>query len=143
MTIDKAFGLPIQQTLSDSTDMKLIDANTLSSTDKTLVLENTVDPSSLDLQGVDCVELNFPKFTDGRAFTQAVILRKRCGFKGDVRARGDVLIDQLLQMQRTGFSSAVLRADQNASHGQKLLSQFKGFYQGDVAEIKPYFARAQ
>jgi uncharacterized protein (DUF934 family) len=141
MTIDKAFGLPIQQTLSDSTDMKLIDANTLNSTDKTLVLENTVDPSSLDLQGVDCVELNFPKFTDGRAFTQAVILRKRCGFKGDVRARGDVLIDQLLQMQRTGFSSAVLRADQNASHGQKLLSQFTGFYQGDVTEIKPHFAR--
>jgi uncharacterized protein (DUF934 family) len=123
--------------------MQLLDANTPRSSDKTLEIENTVDPTGLDLKGVECVELNFPKFTDGRAFSQAVILRKRCGFKGDVRARGDVLIDQLLQMQRTGFSSAVLRADQNASHGQKLLSQFKGFYQGDVAEIKPHFARAQ
>jgi uncharacterized protein (DUF934 family) len=120
--------------------MQLLDNQTAAPSAKTLVLDNTVDPSSLDLQGVECVELHFPKFTDGRAFSQAVILRKRCGFKGDVRATGDVLIDQLLQMQRTGFSSAVLRADQNASHGQKLLAHFKGFYQGDATQTSPRFA---
>ena len=56
------------------------------------------------------IELHFPKFTDGRAFSQAFLLRRRLGFKGDIRATGDVLIDQLVQMQRTGFSSAVLQA---------------------------------
>jgi uncharacterized protein (DUF934 family) len=50
------------------------------------------------LEGVDRVVLNFPKFTDGRAFSQARLLRRRRGFTGDIRATGDVLIDQLVQM---------------------------------------------
>ena len=66
------------------------------------------------LQGVTCIELNFPKFTDGRAYSQAVLLRRRLGFTGELRATGDVLIDQLLLMQRSGFTSAVLAAGVNA-----------------------------
>ena len=65
------------------------------------------------LQGVTCIELNFPKFTDGRAYSQAVLLRRRLGFTGELRATGDVLIDQLLLMQRSGFTSAVLAAGVN------------------------------
>lgn len=86
------------------------------------------------------IELNFPVFSDGRAFSQAVQLRKRLGFRGDIRATGDVLIDQLLQMQRSGFSSAVLRADQSAEHGRKLLAHYADFYQGDVQRA-PAFVR--
>ena len=63
----------------------------------------------MSLDGVERIDLHFPKFTDGRAFSQAFLLRRRLGFQGDIRATGDVLIDQLVQMQRTGFSSAVLR----------------------------------
>jgi len=93
------------------------------------------------LQDVQTIELHFPKFTDGRAFSQALMLRRRCGFKGDIRASGDVLIDQLSQMQRCGFSSAVLRADQDISKGRELLTHFSAFYQGDVSQPQPLFAR--
>jgi uncharacterized protein (DUF934 family) len=48
-------------------------------------------------------------------------------------------VDQLLQMQRTGFSSAVLRADQNLAHAQRQLTHFAGFYQGDAAQPQPLF----
>ena len=103
------------------------------------VLANDADVQALDLDGVERVDLNFPKFTDGRAFSQAFVLRRR-GFTGDIRAHGDVLIDQLLQMQRSGFSSAVLRDDQDAAHGEKLLTHYKAFYQVDAVHATPHFA---
>jgi uncharacterized protein (DUF934 family) len=102
-------------------------------------LANDVDVQTLDLEGLERIDLNFPKFTDGRAFSQAFVLRRR-GFTGDIRAHGDVLIDQLLQMQRTGFSSAVLRNDQDAAHGATLLGHYKSFYQGDALHATPHFA---
>ncbi len=111
---------------------------------KTLQISNDTDVDSLQAELADAgvVELNFPKFTDGRAYSQAVQLRRRHQFKGDIRATGDVLIDQLVQMQRTGFSSAVLRGDQDAGHGHKLLTQYSGFYQGDAQQSQPLFAKA-
>ena len=104
-------------------------------------LANDVDVQTSDLEGLERIDLNFPKFTDGRAFSQAFVLRRR-GFTGDIRAHGDVLIDQLLQMQRSGFSSAVLRDDQDAAHGEKLLGLYKRFYQGDAVHATPLFADA-
>jgi uncharacterized protein (DUF934 family) len=105
-----------------------------------LRLPNDADLSGLDLQGVARIELDIPKFTDGRAFSQAHVLRRR-GFAGDIRATGDVLIDQLLQLQRSGFTSAVLREGQDAVHGARLLAHYSGFYQGDVQNL-PHFVRA-
>lgn len=96
-------------------------------------LANDADPLELSLAGVDRVELQFPKFTDGRAFSQALLLRRRLRFGGDIRATGDVLIDQLVQMQRSGFSSAVLRGDQDVAHAQRQFDRYSRFYQGDVA----------
>ena len=104
-----------------------------------VTLANDADPSKLALDGVARIELHFPKFTDGRAFSQAYLLRRRLDFKGDIRATGDVLVDQLLQMQRSGFSSAVLRADQSLAHAQRQLAHFAGFYQGDAAQPQPQF----
>ena len=95
--------------------------------------DSDLGAGSQELSNAEVIELHFPAFTDGRAFSQAIQLRKRLKFKGDIRATGDVLIDQLLQMQRSGFSSAVLREDQSAEHAAKLLSHYKDFYQGDVA----------
>lgn len=102
-------------------------------------LANDADPGSLKLDGVDRIDLNFPKFTDGRAFSQAYLLRRRIGFTGDIRATGDVLIDQLLQMQRSGFNSAVLRADQKLCHAQRQLTHFASFYQGDANHPQALF----
>lgn len=107
-----------------------------------LTLANDADPRQADLQGIHTVVLQFPKFSDGRAFSQAVLLRRRLDFQGDIRAEGDVLIDQLLQMQRTGFSQAVLRADQNLAHGRNLLTHYAAFYQGDALSPQPRFAAA-
>ena len=103
---------------------------------------NDTDPRTVSLAGVDVIELNFGKFADGRAFSQAFLLRRRLGFAGDIRATGDVLVDQLVQMQRTGFSSAVLRADQDVSFAQSQFGRHAQFYQGDAVETAPLFARA-
>lgn len=106
----------------------------------TLTLPNDADPRTEPLDGVHTVVLQFPAFTDGRAFSQAFLLRRRLGFSGHIRAIGDVLIDQLQQMQRSGFTQAVLRGDQSIEHGQKLLAQYDTFYQGDAVDVKPHFA---
>ena len=107
-----------------------------------IALSNETDPRSLALEDVDRVDLNFPKFTDGRAFSQAFLLRRRLGFQGEIRATGDVLADQLLQMSRTGFSSAVLRDDQDLKIAEQQLARFGIFYQGDAVQVTPHFSRA-
>ena len=107
-----------------------------------LELSNETDPRDMDLQNVQRIDLHFPKFTDGRAYSQAFLLRRRLGFTGEIRATGDVLIDQLVQMERTGFDVAVLRADQNIDFAQRQFDRFKGFYQGDAVTVKPHFAAA-
>ena len=112
------------------------------SQDQRVIIANDADPRELDLTGIEVIELNFPKFSDGRAFSQAFLLRRRLGFGGQIRATGDVLIDQLVQMQRSGFSQAVLRADQDLAHGQALLAHYPAFYQGDAVHKAPHFAAA-
>lgn len=102
-------------------------------------LANDTDPRAIQLEGIRVVELHFPRFADGRAFSQAFILRRRLGFTGEIRATGDVLIDQLLQMQRSGFTQAVLRADQSVEHGLELLAHYPAFYQGDAVHPSPRF----
>ena len=127
--------------------MKIIAAPALSTASEgqntlnALVLDNTQDPRSVPLVGVTRIDLNFPKFTDGRAYSQAFLLRRRLGFTGEIRATGDVLIDQLVQMERTGFDVAVLREDQHLEFAQAQFDRFKGFYQGDAVTVKPAFAR--
>ncbi|KVC44887.1 DUF934 domain-containing protein [Burkholderia diffusa] len=83
------------------------------------------------------IDLHFPSFTDGRAYSQAYLLRKRFGFAGDLRATGDVLIDQLLLMARTGFSSAVLGADTDLAAARLQLDRFPGVYQRDAGTPSP------
>lgn len=107
-----------------------------------LVLANDADALSVALEGVDRIELDFPKFTDGRAFTQARLLRQRRGFTGDIRATGDVLIDQLVQMYRVGFSSAVLKEGKDPADAERQFARYAAFYQGDAVVTQPLFARS-
>ena len=106
-----------------------------------LLLANDADALQVSLDGVERIDLDFPSFTDGRAFSQAYLLRRRRGFQGDIRALGDVLIDQLVQMHRTGFSSAVLKDGVDVADAARQFERFAGFYQGDV-EAKPHFDQA-
>lgn len=108
-------------------------------------ISNDSDPRDASLEGIRRIELSFPKFTDGRAFSQAFLLSRRLGFKGDIVATGDVLIDQLAQMQRSGFTVAVLREDQNLAVAERVLAAYPGYlpgaYQGDAVQSLPLFAR--
>ena len=112
---------------------------------KTLQIANDADLAALAAEnafsGVDRIELQFPKFTDGRAFSQAVTLRRRYGFEGDIRATGDVLIDQLVQMHRSGFTSAVLAEGVDAAAAERQFARYSAFYQGDAQNPQPLFAR--
>ena len=58
----------------------------------TLVLANTADPREIKLDGVTRIDLVFPKFTDGRAYSQAFLLRRRLGFQGEIRATGEAVL---------------------------------------------------
>lgn len=107
--------------------------------ERVLRIANDVDPLTVSLEGVDRVELDFPKFTDGRAYSQAWLIRRRRRFAGDIRATGDVLIDQLVHMQRTGFSSAVLKEGKDPADIPRQFERFARYYQGDVAAT-PHFA---
>ncbi|PLZ02662.1 hypothetical protein CY652_08970 [Burkholderia sp. WAC0059] len=108
--------------------------------DGVVSLANDVDPLTQRdaIARARRVELHFPAFTDGRAYSQAYLVRRRLGFSGDLRATGDVLADQLLQMERTGFSSAVLKDDVDPADAQRQLARFPSFYQGDVTRDAPF-----
>ena len=128
--------------------MKIIAADVIDTgadSQKVLQIANDADLAELvgsgALEGVDRIELVFPKFTDGRAFSQAVLLRRRYGFTGDIRATGDVLIDQLVQMARSGFTSAVLAEGIDPAAAERQFARYQAFYQGDALEPRPLFAR--
>ena len=118
-------------------------AHSLDTGQQVVSLANDEDPLTLKdkIDTIERIELQFPHFTDGRAYSQAYLLRRRLGFKGDLRARGDVLIDQLVQMERTGFSSAVLKEGVDPSDAQRQFKRFLAFYQSDVVTESPVLHR--
>lgn len=124
--------------------MKILSFNehTLSTDNGVISIANDADPRDISLDGVKRIDLHFPKFTDGRAYSQAFLLRRRLGFKGEIRATGDVLIDQLVSMARTGFDVAVLREGLDASAAQRQFDRFPAFYQGSAVDTQPLFAKA-
>ena len=70
------------------------------------------------------VGADFPVFRDGRSFSTAALLRERFAWSGEIRAIGDVLIDQLILGARSGFDSFALRADQNTDVALKQFTLF-------------------
>jgi uncharacterized protein (DUF934 family) len=108
-----------------------------------VIVANTVDIETLapDLPRLALVVLQFPKWIDGRAYSQARLLRSRYRYLGEVRATGDVVVDMVPLLQRTGFDAALLRADQKLESARRALAFFPGHYQGDVAQPQPAFAR--
>jgi uncharacterized protein (DUF934 family) len=108
-----------------------------------VIVPNTVDVELLhdDLPRWTMIALQFPKWTDGRAYSQARLLRARSRFGGEVRATGEVLVDMLPLLHRSGFDAVQLRADQSVAAAQRALRFFAGHYQGDVHEARPAFGR--
>lgn len=89
------------------------------------------------------VAVDFPKFTDGRGYSIAYNLRMRLGYTGELRAIGDVLRDQLFQMQRTGFDAFATRQDRSIHDALKGLTDFSEVYQASVDQKAPLFRRLE
>ncbi|MGP9766427.1 DUF934 domain-containing protein [Halomonas sp. AOP13-D3-9] len=87
------------------------------------------------------VAIDFPAFTDGRGYSIARLLRERYDYRGEVRAVGDVLVDQLDYMRRCGFSAMALRDDQHPDDALRALSFISVRYQPDVEERQALFER--
>jgi len=87
------------------------------------------------------IALQFPKWTDGRAYSQARLLRVRHRYAGELRAIGDVIPDMAAQLHRTGFDAAVLRAGESVDVARRMLALIPAFYQGDAQEPRLRFAR--
>jgi uncharacterized protein (DUF934 family) len=96
-----------------------------------IVLMPTDDPLALAgrLDGLAVIAVEFAKFSDGRGYSIATLLRSRLGFKGEIRAVGDVLIDQLFAMARCGIDSFALRGDQDLDVAKRAFETFPAVYQ--------------
>ena len=100
-----------------------------------------------DLQFFQVIALDFPVFTDGRHFSTARLLRERYGYKGEIRAIGDVLRDQFFFMQRCGFDAIQPKAgkysDAQLEAALASLKDFSAPYQAAIDQPEPLFRRAQ
>ncbi len=98
-----------------------------------------------DLGRFDVIALEFPKFTDGRAYSNARVLRERYGFGGELRAVGQVLRDQLVFMLRSGFDAFEVAGGSTAEVWNEILAEISVFYQaaGDSRSPVSVLRRAQ
>ncbi|MES2887612.1 MAG: DUF934 domain-containing protein [Pseudomonadota bacterium] len=108
-----------------------------------VALNNDTDVTDIvnDLPRLGMVSLHFPKWVDGRAYSQARLLRARHRYTGEIRAVGEVVVDMMPLLHRTGFDAVVLRSDQVQASAQRALDFFPAHYQGDAHDNHPRFAR--
>jgi uncharacterized protein (DUF934 family) len=108
-----------------------------------VLLSNDLEVTEIvdDLPRLALIALQFPKWVDGRAYSQAKVLRSRYRYAGQIRALGEVLVDMLPLLERTGFDAVVMRADQSRDAAERALGFFReGHYQGDALDNRPLFA---
>ena len=110
-----------------------------------LLLGPTDDPSAVagDLGRFALIAVSFPAFTDGRGYSIARLLRERHGWRGELRAVGDVMRDQLFLYARCGFDSFALRADQDAGAALDAFRDFSVRYQAATDEPLPLYRRRE
>jgi uncharacterized protein (DUF934 family) len=106
-------------------------------------LDGHEEPASIarDLPHFDVIAVNFPQFTDGRGYSIARLLRERYGWRGELRAIGDVLRDQLFYLSRCGFDAFALRAGQDPHAALAAFGDFSEGYQASVERPQPLFRR--
>jgi uncharacterized protein (DUF934 family) len=108
-----------------------------------LVLEPTDDPAlvagSVDLARV--IAVSFPKFSDGRGYSIGRLLRERYGYKGELRAIGEVARDHLHAMEQCGFNAFQLREGEDPQEALAAFGDFSDSYQATAARPEPLFRR--
>ncbi|MGH1346460.1 MAG: DUF934 domain-containing protein [Nannocystales bacterium] len=106
----------------------------LQPSDDVLTLDGTLD-------GLALVAVAFPKFTDGRGYSSARLLRDRLGYTGELRAVGHVLPDQVFYMRRVGFDALELADGKSADTAIAQLEEFSVTYQAAADDSRPLFRR--
>ncbi|KAF7600049.1 MAG: hypothetical protein CGU28_04375 [Candidatus Dactylopiibacterium carminicum] len=104
-------------------------------------LVETLAADQPDLNVFPLIAVFIERFADGRAYSMAALLRTRYGFKGELRALGDVLRDQLFFMKRCGFDAYQIRADRSAQDALASLNDFSEPYQAAVVVDQPVWRR--
>lgn len=106
-------------------------------------LLNTEDVDALFPEIADrpLLALELPKFDDGRALTQARVLRGRLGYHGDLRLTGDILQDLVFVARRCGFNEIQPRADQDPNGCLRALKDFSTAYQPAADDVQSAFIR--
>ncbi len=106
-------------------------------------LDSHEEPAAIagDLDRFALVAVNFPTFGDGRGYSIARLLRERHGYKGELRAIGEVVRDHLFFMARCGFDAFSLRDDQNAAEALTAFNDFSDAYQTSADRPLPLFRR--
>ena len=103
--------------------------------------DETPEQIAADLGHFSVIAVNFPKFTDGRGFSIARLLRERYAFGGEIRAIGDILFDQLFFLKRCGINAFALRADQNIEKALAGFATISESYQAAADQPQPLFRR--
>ncbi|WP_342244897.1 DUF934 domain-containing protein [Pseudomonas sp. OTU5201] len=103
--------------------------------------DDEVEPLASLLDGLSLIAIDFPSFRDGRGYSQAYLLRTRLGWRGELRAVGDVLRDQLSHMRQCGFDAFAVREDKSAEDALKGLAGVSVLYGRSVIEPRPLFRR--
>ncbi len=108
-----------------------------------VTLEPTDEISALSahVATLGLIAINFPKFGDGRGYSKARLLRERLGYKGELRAIGEVLGDQLSYMLRCGMDSFDLVDDKDVSLALRCFDDFSVKYQAATDEPRPLYRR--
>jgi uncharacterized protein (DUF934 family) len=101
------------------------------------------DPEELraDLDALALVEIELPRFKDGRAFTTGRLLRERLGFRGEIRAVGYVLRDQIFYLSRCGFDAFELKPNRDPEEALRAFGEMTVTYQPAVDEPLPLWRR--
>jgi uncharacterized protein (DUF934 family) len=94
-----------------------------------------------DLARLGVIAIHFASFTDGRGYSTARLLRQRYGWRGELRAVGDVQRDQLFYLARVGFDAFVLDDDADAHGALAAFRDFTEAYQSSVDRPVPLFRR--
>jgi uncharacterized protein (DUF934 family) len=103
--------------------------------------EDEVTEAAKVLPKVALVAVNFPKFGDGRGYSKARLLRERYAFKGELRAVGEVLADQLQYMLRCGIDAFELAPGKDISAALRALHDFSVTYQAASDDPRPLYRR--
>ena len=94
-----------------------------------------------DLERFDLIAVNFPKYQDGRGYSTARLLRERYGYRGELRAIGEVARDHLFFMASCGFDAFLLRDGEDPEEALAAFDDFSEAYQASVARPLPLFRR--